>query len=322
MAKSGLGESLAADFVLWRKDFDMERFDDELERENISLTAMEDEDYPKLLKETFDPPPIIFHRGVIKKEESLLAVVGSRKCTPYGDRIIKEITPPLVKAGLGIASGLALGIDALAHAATLESGGRTVAVLGSGIDRHSIYPESNRPLAEKIVEGGGCLISEFPPGTEPLKQNFPRRNRIIAGMSKGVFVVEAAERSGSLITARYGLEEGREVLAAPGSIFSWQSQGPNKLIKEGAKTVLSAEDILESMGLETEEKKEKRSIPDWSGMSENERIILMNLTSDPTGINSLVDKSSLDIRIINSTLTILEIKKLVKNIGGGNYVLL
>ncbi len=322
LLNAGLEETVANNFILWRRSFSADAFATTLEKENISLVSLEDDEYPELLKNTFDPPPVIFYRGEMRPKETLLAIVGSRKCTPYGERIVKETVPKLVEAGVAIASGLALGIDAIAHAATLEAGGRTVAVLGSGIDKKSIYPEKNQDLAERIIDEGGCLMSEFPPEAEPLKGNFPRRNRIISGMSKGVFVVEAAERSGSLITARYALEEGRDVLASPGSVFSWQSQGPNKLIKQGAKVVITPSDALEAIGMEPTEKSEKRAKSDWSGMNENERIILMNLSSDPISINDLVIRSKLDIRIINSTLTILEIKKLAKNIGGGNYVLI
>jgi DNA processing protein len=318
----GLEERIVDDFLSWRKDFDLERFQSTLNKEGIETLSLKEDAYPKRLAQTYDPPPLLFYRGSLKKEESLLAVVGSRKCTPYGEKIVATIIPPLVLAGLGISSGLALGIDTLAHAATLEAGGRTLAVLGCGIDRASIYPPQNRLLAEKVVEGGGCLLSEFPPLTAPLKQNFPRRNRIISGLSQGVLVVEAGEKSGSLITARFALEEGREVFASPGSVFSWQSQGPNKLIKEGAHPVTDSADILEALGLKNDHKEGDKAKTDWSGMSEKERIILVNLSSVPTDIDDLARRSRLDIKIINSTLTILEIKGLAKNIGGGNYILL
>jgi len=326
LAKTAIGEKVVDDFLKWRKDFDLEKFFSTLEKESIKTVTLEEDDYPKNLAQTYDPPPLIFYRGSMKDEESLLAVVGSRKCTPYGERIIKTIVPPLVMAGLKIVSGLALGIDTLAHSATIEAGGRTLAVLGCGIDRASIYPPQNRPLAKRIVESGGCLLSEFPPMTPPLRQNFPRRNRIISGLSKGVLVAEAGEKSGSLITSRYALEEGREVFAVPGNIFSWQSQGPNRLIKEGAKPVLEAGDILEDLGIIIEgaaaENTQDKRAKDWSGMSENERILMINLSSEPASIDELHRLSRLDMKIINSTLTILEIKGLAKNIGGGNYILL
>jgi DNA processing protein len=316
-----LESNIVSGLIEWRKNFQPENLKQQLEKEKINLTTIEDDLYPTALKNIYDPPPLLFYRGLMKKEEKLLAVVGSRKCTPYGEKIVKQLIPPLIKYKIGISSGLALGIDALAHSAALQDKGRTVAVLGSGIDYQSIYPIQNRRLAEDIISSGGCLISEFPPGTEPLKQNFPRRNRIIAGLSVAVFIAEAAEKSGSLITARYGLEEGREVLAAPGSIFSWQSQGPNKLIKEGARPILSTNDLLEALGLSGNEE-ETKAAPDWSGMTENERIILLNLSSEASNIDDIGVNTQLDIRIINSTLTILEIKGLVKNSGGGNYILL
>lgn len=321
-AKTGIGEKIAAEFGEWRKNFRLENLLNILEKEQVSVVSLEEENYPRLLSQTYDPPFILFYKGEMKKEEKALAVVGSRKCTPYGAKIVAEIIPKLVSGGLTIVSGLALGLDTLAHSQSLKNRGRTLAVLGSGLDCHSIYPAINRGLAREIVESGGCLISEFPPASIPLKQNFPRRNRVISGLSLGTFVVEAGEKSGSLITARYALEEGREVFASPGSVFSWQSEGPNKLIREGAKAVLTAQDILSELGLENGEIEEKKTPPDWSGMSEEERSILVNLSSEPTNINDLKRSSLLDIKIINSTLTILEIKGIVKNIGGGNYILL
>jgi DNA processing protein len=249
-------------------------------------------------------------------------VVGSRKCTPYGAKIIDQTIPPLIFAGVTIVSGLALGIDALAHIATLKSGGRTIGVLGCGLDERSFYPAQNRLLRRQIIEQGGLILSEYPPRTQPLKPNFPRRNRIIAGLSLGTFVVEAGIKSGSLITARFALEEGRDVYAAPGSVFSSESEGPNQLIKQGARPILGASDLLEGLGLEIEANEEEKPKRDWSGMSEEERSILLNLSSEPTNINDIKRGLQLDISVINSTLTILEIKGIVKTVGGGNYILL
>jgi DNA processing protein len=321
LVKSGIGEKLAGDFCAWRKEFDFEKMKEILIKEKIELVAKSDENYPSLLLATYDPPPLLFCKGVLKKEELFLAVVGSRKSTVYGERIIKEFIPPLVGAGVGIASGLALGIDALAHAATLKSGGRTIAVLGSGVDKDSIYPRQNYRLSEEIIASGGAVISEFAPGGEPLKANFPRRNRIISGLSVGTLVVEAAEKSGSLITARYALDEGREVMAVPGGIFSWQSGGPNRLIKEGARVILSVTDIMEGLKIDACKVEKKKKDQEMLGLDENEKNILTNLSSEPVGIDDLSQKCQLDIKIINSTLTILEIKGLVKNSGGGTYVL-
>lgn len=320
-AGSGISAKIASDFCAWRKDFDVGKLENILLKEDIRLIEKSEDDYPVLLSKTYDPPPLLFCKGVLNKEELFLAVVGSRKCTPYGERIIKEFIPPLVAVKVGIASGLALGIDAVAHWGALKSGGRTVAVLGSGIDKDSIYPRQNCRLVEEIIASGGAVIAEFPPGSAPLKANFPRRNRIIAGLSLGTLVVEAAEKSGSLITARYALEEGREVMAVPGGIFSWQSGGPNRLIKDGARAVLSVSDIMEGLKLDCSSVETEKKRPDWSGLDKNEQVILSNLSQEPTGIDELTEKCQLDIKIINSTLTILEIKGLVKNSGGGTYVL-
>ena len=322
LAKAGLGEKIASDFVTWRDKINPEKILANLAKENIKTISLEEENYPQRLKPTFDPPFILFYQGELKEDEKPLAVVGSRKCTPYGAKIIDQTIPPLIFAGVTIVSGLALGIDALAHIATLKSGGRTIGILGCGLDERSFYPTQNRFLRRQIIEQGGLVMSEFPPGTQPLKPNFPRRNRIIAGLSLGTFVVEAGIKSGSLITSRFALEEGRDVYAAPGSIFSFESEGPNQLIKQGARPILAASDLLEGLGLETEADNKENIKRDWSGMSEEERSILLNLSSEPTNINDLKRGLQLDISLINSTLTILEIKGIVKTVGGGNYILL
>lgn len=226
-------------------DWQMER----LAKEKIDLITIEDKNYPKLLKEIYAPPALLYVKGKFEpNDESSLAIVGTRKLTDYGRQITSLITTDLVKAGLTIISGLAKGIDTIAHQTALKAKGRTIAVLGTGIDKQSIYPTVNRYLAEEITRSG-ALISEFPIGTQPLAQNFPQRNRIVSGLSLGVLIIEAPMKSGALITTRNALEQNRDVFAIPGHILSPNSLGPNSLIKMGAKLVSQADDILKELNL-------------------------------------------------------------------------
>lgn len=320
LIRAGLEEKLTDEFIAARINIDPETIAESLEEENIQTVSLEEDAYPELLKEIFYPPFLLYFKGNFSQNgQKTLAVVGARKCTYYGQAIIEKIIPPLVKNNLIIISGLAIGIDSLAQIETLKAGGRTIAVLGSGIDKKSIYPAQNLLLAEQIIKAGGAIVSEFPPGTPPLRQNFPQRNRIIAGLAQGTLVVEANQKSGSLITARFALDEGREVFAVPGNIFSPTSDGPNNLIKSGAKPIFSAEDILESYGFFNETKEEKTP-KNFSQFNPTERKILEKLSCEPIQLDELTRATQLDTKIINSTLTILEIKKAVKNIGGGNYI--
>ena len=247
-------------------------------------------------------------------------MVGARKYTNYGERAIEKIVYNLVKNNLNIISGLALGIDALAHSACLNANGNTVAVLGTGIDKQSFYPFANRYLAEKIISTGGAIISEFPLGTEPLRYNFPQRNRVISGLSFGTLVVEAAEKSGALITARCACEQNREDFAVPGSIFSDMSAGSNELIKQGAKPVTKAEDILETLDLKNINNyiKNTKIIAE----SEEEKIILKYLSLEAIHIDELIRLTKLNTSIISSTLVMMEMKGAIKNLGNMQYVLL
>ncbi|MDD5528050.1 MAG: DNA-processing protein DprA [Patescibacteria group bacterium] len=318
--RSGIEEKIALEFQAARKNIIPERIAEDLARENIKTISLEEDGYPELLKEIFYPPFLLFYKGNLSINGlKALAVVGARKCTYYGQQAVEKIIPPLVAQKILITSGLAIGIDSLAQLETVKAGGRTVAVLGSGIDKQSIYPAQNLLLAEQIIASGGAIISEFPPGTPPLKQNFPQRNRIIAGLAQATLVVEANEKSGSLITARFALEEGREVMAVPGNIFSPASAGPNSLIKSGAKPIFSAVDILESFGF-FPEKNPDNATKDLSQFNLDEQKILKKLSCEPLHLDELIRATQLDTKIINSTLTILEIKKAVRNVGGGNYI--
>ena len=217
-----------------------------MKEKNIQILTIKDEDYPYLLKQIYDPPSVIYIKG--NKEilsQNGIAIVGSRNCSLYGQEIAKYLSYQLAKKGIHIISGLARGIDTFSHIGTLQAKGKTIAVLGSGLD--VIYPPENAKLAEKIVETGGCLISEYIVGTKPLGEHFPARNRIISGLVSGVVVIEASEKSGSLITVDFALEQGKNVYAVPGNINSPNSLGTNSLIKQGAKIVTNVEDILEDL---------------------------------------------------------------------------
>jgi len=246
LRQAGIKDSLIYDFLNFRRNFSPEIILNKLKQEDIKYLYFKEPSYPVLLKEIFDPPTIIYFKGSIDFNfEKCLAIVGSRKHGYYGQKAIERLITPLIEQGIVIVSGLASGIDSLAHQKTLDNKGKTIGVLGSSLEKKYIYPAKNRFLAENIIKSGGALISEFPLGTPPLRQNFPLRNRIISGLSQAVLIIEAKERSGSLITANQALEQGREVMAIPGSIFSEFSTGTNILISNGAKLIKNSADILE-----------------------------------------------------------------------------
>ncbi len=320
LKKAGLEEKIVSEFISKRAEINPESEWERLEKEGIALLTIRDEKYPKILKEIYNPPALLYYKGLFSDDEEFsLAVVGTRKMTSYGQQITPEIISDLSKNGLTIVSGMALGIDALAHETALKNNGRTIAVLGSGLDSQNIYPAHNRYLAQKIVEQGGLVISEYPLGMLPLKYNFPARNRIISGLSLGTLVVEAGESSGALITAKCALEQNREVFAIPGSIYNQNSIGTNNLIKLGARPVSSANDILESLNLSqaTNFIANQKIVPE----TKEEEVLLQFLSKEPIHVDNLVQKSKLGTATVNSTLTMMEMKGKVKNLGNMNYVL-
>lgn len=317
---AGLEEKIAQEFLLRRNEINPETEWQKIETEKLRLLTIGNEKYPRLLKEIYSPPPVLYYQGEISAEDEFpIAVVGTRKFTPYGKQVTEQIVTELARNGIAIVSGLALGIDALAHEAALNVRGRTIAVLGSGLDRENIYPVHNRYLAQKIANSGGLVLSEYPIGTLPLKQNFPARNRIVSGLSLGALVIEAPEDSGALITARHALEQNREVFAVPGNINSKTAAGPNQLIKLGAKPVTSAADILETLDLTqaTDFIANQKIIPE----SPEEEKILARLSTEPIHIDELARSSGLPIQNLTSCLTIMEMKGKIKNLGSMMYVL-
>jgi len=335
LEKAGLNKDLAHEFTEWRKKINFSIIEKELKQEQINFVTWHDSDYPALLKEIYAAPYILYYQGDLEalkgKGSARLAIVGSRKHSAYAEKIINNFLPSLLDRNLEIISGLALGVDSLAHQITLCGGGRTIAVLGSGLDKTSIYPRINYRLSQKIIKNKGLLISEFPPKTPALKQNFPQRNRIISGLSQATLVIEAKEKSGALITARYALEQNREVLAIPGNIFSEFSAGPNKLIKMGARPIVSSDDILEVFNLEVgktigqKHESNKNILPKPDLQNEVERMIYNVLhqgqeRAETITTDEIVKITKLDTAVINSTLSILELRGVAKSDGIGYAV--
>lgn len=314
--EAGLSNS-AIQKILWKRpSLNPDRELQKLAKEDIALVNEEDEKYPAPLREIPNPPVALYIRGSqLKKNAPHLGIVGTRRPTSYGREVVAKIARELAEAGITVVSGLATGIDAGAHEATLDAGGVTVAVLGCGVDQASIFPPENRGLARRISESAGSLISEYAPGTPAVKEHFPARNRIISGLSLGVVVVEAREKSGALITARLALEQNREVFAIPGSIFSPTSHGPNLLIQEGAKSITSTKDILDELGIEYNEKTGEAA----DGLlGENERLLLQIL-EEPMGVDAIKQKVGLETAAIVASLSILELKGRVRNLGPDTY---
>lgn len=278
-----------------------------------------DEQYPSQLREIAQPPQVLYIRGHIPKNKPMVAVVGTRRSTPYGKRVAEHIVKGLVRANVVIVSGMAIGIDSEAHKAALEAGGETIAVVGSGIDESVIYPPSNKGLAREI-EQHGAVISEFDPYAKSETFYFPQRNRVISGLSLGVVVIEAKEKSGALITSNFALDQNREVFAVPGSIFWETSAGPNNLIKQGAKAVTCAEDILLELNVPIPD--EESNTPVAKSPTEQKILdALLDKKGEGIHIDTIIEKTKLSASEVSSTLTEMELDEKVKNLGGDYYVL-
>ena len=287
-----------------------------LDKAGVSVLTWQDAGYPERLRQIYAPPPVVYLRGSLSgADDWAVAVVGTRRASVYGQEVTRRLAGDLAQSGVTVVSGLARGIDTCAHQAALAAGGRTLAVLGSGVD--VIYPRENARLAQSIVENG-ALISEYPLGTQPEATNFPQRNRIISGLSLGTLVVEADTTSGALITADFANEEGREVFAVPGSILTRGSSGTNRLIQQGAKLVTSVQDILEELNLGSvpQQLEMKTLLPE----NEVEAALLQLLTSEPTHVDDLVRASALPTATVSAALTMMELKGMVRQIGGMSYV--
>jgi len=280
------------------------------ERFSVKICPFNSDNFPEPLRKIKDPPLLLYVKGEIKDSDMLsIGIVGARKCTEYGRSIARNFSNELATLGITIVSGLAYGIDASAHNGALDVNGRTIAFLGSGID--VVYPQSNKPLYEKIVKSG-AIISEFPIGTQPSQYNFPFRNRLISGFSLGIVVVEAEEKSGSLITAGFALEQGKDVFAVPGNITSTLSRGTNKLIKDGAIPLTDVSDILENIKEFKDLKREKRGVK----LSNEENSILRVLENGANTIEVISTGTKIKPIRLTQILTEMEFKGLVKRVGG------
>lgn len=317
LKNAGLDSASIRSITSWRPKISLEEEMEKLDRYGVKVLTCHDSGYPARLKEIYDYPPLLYVRGSLKPEDEwCLAVVGTRRATVYGRQVTEEITADLARSKITIVSGLAKGIDSVAHHSALEAGGRTIAVFGCGLD--IVYPAENADLARRIIQQG-ALVSEYPLGTKPRADNFPRRNRIMSGLSLGVLAIEAGETSGAMITARMALEQNREVFAIPGSILSPASRGTNHLIQEGAKLVTDYTDILQELNLMAVARQieMKELIP----ASDTESLLLKQLGAEPTHIDEVCRSSGLPISVVSSTLAMLELKGSVKQVGTMNYVL-
>jgi DNA processing protein len=317
LKQAGLDRGSVNAITSWRPKISLEAELEKLDSFGVKVLTWHDRDYPARLKEIYDYPPILYVRGsLLPEDEWCLAVVGTRRVSVYGRQVTEEITADLARNKITIVSGLAKGTDTIAHRSALDAGGRSIAIFGCGLD--IVYPSENASLARSIIQQG-ALISEYPLGVRPRPDNFPRRNRIMSGLSLGVLVVEAGDTSGALITANMALEQGREVFAIPGSILSPASRGTNRLIQEGAKLVRGYADILEELNLTTvaQQMEMKELIP----ASDTESMLLKQLSAEPIHIDELCRNSGLHISAISSTLAMMELKGMVKQIGSMSYVL-
>jgi DNA processing protein len=313
-----LGEKLSVQFDHFRKTFDLDGYLKRLSDLKVSVLTLSNPKYPKLLSEISDAPFLLYVKGKRTdtpiRMDRTIGIVGTRKVSPYGKEVTQRLTEGLVQSGFTIVSGLAYGVDAVAHQTAIDAGGRTIAVLGCGID--IIAPPCNARLYADIVSGGGAIVSEMPLGLRPSKGLFPARNRIISGLSLGVLVTEGADDSGSLITARNAGEQGRDVFAVPGPITSANSKGPSKLIKNGAKLVESVDDILSELGFSQE--KQTKQNPPYQGSCDEQKLLGI-LGSGRVYIDDIVGGSGLTVSAVSAILSVLEIKGIIKNFGGNVY---
>jgi DNA processing protein len=325
--QAGVGDLLAAGLepklvertVAARKSLNLEREMEKLAKQQIALLVQGGPGYSTKLAQVDNAPPLLYCRGELtERDDMALAVVGTRNATAYGRQATAQLCQELASRNVTIVSGMAKGIDTCAHQAALDAGGRTIAVLGCGVD--VVYPAENKLLMQRIIEQG-AVLSEYAPGTQPEASNFPPRNRIVSGMTLGVLLVEAGAKSGALITVDFAKEQGRDVFVVPGSIFSRMSEGPNRLLKDGATAVTSAADILEQLQLNP--MLEEAEIQELQGDDEVERALLRLLngsSGEALHIDELRRESGLSIAVVSSTLTMLELKGMVKHLGGMNYV--
>jgi DNA processing protein len=313
---AGLNSDLVERFQEVRQNLNFERMLAELDKYGIHVVTWEDDSYPRRLKTIDQSPPVLYVRGELSPEDEwAVAVVGTRKISRYGSQVAQELGAFLAQQGITVVSGLARGVDATAQRAALDAGGRSIGVMGHGLDR--VYPPENRGLAKQLLENG-ALVSDYAIGVPPDSANFPPRNRIISGLSIAVVIVEAGYKSGALITAGFAAEQGREVFAAPGDMFRPQSRGANRLIRDGAHPLLDFEQLLEALDLEymTEHKSARVTLPSDA----TEAKLFEVLGREPMHVDEIRAKADLPIEQVSSTLALMELKGMVRQVGGMNYV--
>ena len=314
---AGLDRRAVSSLAAARSKVDPSAEMERLGREGIRAIPWDDPEYPPRLKEVYDLPPVLFVKGtLLPEDERAVAVVGTRRATAYGREAASQISTDLARSGIAIVSGLARGIDSIAHRAALEAEGRTIAVLGNGLD--TVYPPEHAALASQIAETG-ALVSEYPLGVRPEARNFPRRNRLLSGITLGTLVIEAPEGSGAIWTVRHALEQDREVFCVPGSIFSPNSRATNQLIQQGAKLVMDYKDVVEELnlaGIGEQLPMQALFTPD----NDTEAALLGHITYEPAHIDELRRLSGLPISTVSGTLAMMELKGLVTQIGAMSYV--
>jgi len=307
----GLSSRIIDNLLKVRSQVDLEKIWAKMSANGISALTWEDQSYPRLLREIDQPPPILYQRGeILPEDEAAVAIVGTRRVSAYGRAVTEDLAACLASNRVTVVSGLARGVDALAHKAALRAGGRTIAVLGSGVD--TIYPPEHRQLASDITDSG-AVISDYPPGTEPESSNFPPRNRIISGLSLAIVVVEAGETSGALITASFAADQNRDVLAVPGNIDSPNSKGTNMLIQNGARPMLKPEDVLEALNLE--QVNTRRMARKLLPADATEAKILQVIAASTMALDEISFLTGIPVEMVSATLAMMELKGLVRNSG-------
>ncbi len=311
---AGMTEKITQQILDQRKEIDPSVLLKNLQTKDIQVLTWNDTCYPRMLKEIDQPPPVLYYRGTITSEDDLaVAIVGTRRVTSYGRQLTKDTATYLAGNGVSVVSGLARGVDAIAHQAALDAGGRTLAVLGSGVD--IIYPPEHRKLAEQIVQQG-AILSDYPPGTKPDGINFPPRNRIISGLSKATVVIEAGEKSGALITAKFSADQGREVFAVPGSVLSPMSRGTNNLLAAGANPMTHPAGILAALNIQEQQTITKKS---HTKLDPLEARIIQAIGHSTIHVDDLCNKMDMSIEKLTAQLTLMELKGLIERDSGMEY---
>ena len=318
----GVGPKLSQLIAGAKQEIDVESEIATCREHGVTIVTEEHSSYPRMLREIHDPPGVLFMLGDLREEDAIaVAIVGTRHATQYGEQQAERLAGGLARAGIMVISGLARGIDAAAHRGAIAAGGRTIAVLGSGV--LNVYPPEHAELSQQVIRHG-ALISEAPPHMQPLSGMFPQRNRVITGMSLGVIVVEAAERSGALVSAKHAMEQGREVFAVPGRVDSRTSRGCHHLIRDGAKLVESVDDVLEELGPLVKATPSKDGLlvrrPAELQLNVQEQAVLNAIADHPTSIDQVVITSRLPVSRVLSTISVLEMRRLIRRVSGNLVV--